>query len=216
MSECLGQFADTWQTAVQHFFAQVIELEHYVIAIWTTTVTGDDLFNHGACYHVTTSKVFGVRSITLHETLAVLVDQVTTFTTATFCNQYTCAGDAGWVELPHLDILNRHACTQRHADTVTGIDQCVGGRRVDATSAASGQYRRVCADVRSFTGFDADRDDTDEHAVLVFHQIHCIVFVEEYSAGFQVGLVKSVQQRVTGTVGSCASTCSLTALAKVF
>ncbi len=172
VSEGLGQFADAWQTAVQHFFAQVIELQHYVVAVRTTAVAGDDFFNHRTGYNVTTGKVFGVRSITLHETLTVLVDQVSTFTTATFGNQYTGAGDAGRVELPHFDVLHRHAGTQRHANAVTGVDQGVGGRGVDTACTASCQNGSLGADVGGFTGFDADRDHADECAVLVLHQVN--------------------------------------------
>src|SRR5690606_10251485 len=99
------QFHDAWQTTVQHFFAQVIELEHDVIAIRTTAVTGNDFLDHRTRNNVTTCKVLGVRSITFHETLAVLVDQVSTFTTATFRDQYTCTSNASRVELPHFDVL---------------------------------------------------------------------------------------------------------------
>lgn len=48
MSGCLGQFHDAWQTAVQNFFTEVIEFQHYVVAIGTATVAGDDFFNHRA------------------------------------------------------------------------------------------------------------------------------------------------------------------------
>ncbi|MNZ52237.1 hypothetical protein D3C78_700780 [compost metagenome] len=207
----LRQFADAWQTAVQHFFAQVVELEHHVVAVRTATVAGDDLFNHRTGNNVTTGKVFGVRSITLHETLAVLVDQVSTFTTAAFCNQYTGAGDAGRVELPHFDVLYRYASTQRHANAVTGVDQGVGGRSVDTTCTAGGQYGGLGADVGGFAGFDADGDHADELAFAVLHQIDSVVLVQEHGTGFQVALIKGVQQRVTSTVGSGASTGSLPA-----
>ena len=213
--ERFRQFADTWQTAVQHFFTEVIELQHYVVAIRTATVARDDFLNHRASNNVTTSKVFGVRSITLHETLAMLVDQVATFTTATFGNQYTGAGNTGRVELPHFDVLYRHASTQRHANTVAGVDQCVGSGRVDTACTASRQYGRVSANVGGLTGFDADNDHADEIASLVFNQIDTVVFVQEYSAGLEVGLVQGVQQRVTGTVGCSASTGSLAAFAEV-
>src|SRR5690606_34808193 len=33
VSEGLGQFADTWQAAVQHFLAQVIQLQQYVVLV---------------------------------------------------------------------------------------------------------------------------------------------------------------------------------------
>ena len=144
-----------------------------------------------------------------------LVDQVSTFTTATFCNQYTGAGNTGRVELPHFDVLNRYACTQRHADTVTGIDQGVGSRGVDTACTTSGQYGRVSADVRGFTSFDADHDHAYKGTIFVLDQIDTVVFVKEYSAGLQVGLVQGVQQRVTGTVGCSAGTGSLAAFTEV-
>ncbi len=215
VSEGLGQLHDAWQTAVQHFFTKVVELEHHMIAIGTTAVTGNDFLDHGTCHNVTTGKVLGVRSIALHETLAVLVDQVTAFTAATFSDQYTCAGNAGRVELPHFDVLNRNTGTQRHADTVTGIDQGIGSRRVDTACTAGCQHGCIGTDVRGFACLDADRDDADKGAIVVLHQIHRIVFVEEYSAGLQVGLIQGVQQCVTGTVGCSAGTGSLPALAEV-
>src|SRR3546814_13263507 len=63
VSEGLRQFANAWQTAVQHFLAQVVELEHHVVAIRTATVAGDDFFHHRTGNYVATGKVFGVRSI---------------------------------------------------------------------------------------------------------------------------------------------------------
>src|SRR5690606_1122268 len=155
------------------------------------------------------------RRITLHEALTVLVDQVTAFTAATFGDQYARTGNTGRVELPHLDILHRHASTQRHADTVAGIDQCVGGGSVDAASSTGGQHNCLGTNVDGFAVLDADGDDTDNGAVLVLHQIDRVPLIEERGAGFQVGLIEGVQQRVTGTVGGSTGTGSLTALAVV-
>src|SRR5690606_36225760 len=127
----LGQFADTRQTAVQHFLAEVIELEQHVVLVRATAVAGDHFLDHGAGDHVAAGQVLGVGRVALHETLAMGVDQVATFTAATFGNQYTGAGDAGRVELPHLDVLHRHAGAQGHAHAVTGVDQGIGGGGVD-------------------------------------------------------------------------------------
>src|SRR5690606_9090859 len=150
--------------------------------------------------------------ITLHEALTVLVDQVSTFTTATFGNQYPGTGDAGRVELPHFHVLYRHTSAQRHADTVTGVDQGVGSRGIDAARATGGQYGGLGADVDGFAGFDADGDNTDDGAVLVLHQINCVPFVEEGGVVLDVGLIQGVQQRVTSTVGSGTGTGSLAAV----
>ncbi|MDG6404685.1 hypothetical protein QCD79_33840, partial [Pseudomonas quasicaspiana] len=40
-------------------------------------------------------------------------------------------------------------------------------------------YIRAKATVHGFAGFDADRNHTHERAVLVLHQINCVVLVQE-------------------------------------
>ena len=212
----LRQLANTWQTAVQHVFAEVVEFQQYVILVRATAVAGNDFLDHGTSNHVATGQVFGVRRITLHETLAMGVDQVTTFTTATFGDQYTGAGDASRVELPHFDVLHRYAGTQGHAHAITGVDQGVGGGSVDTASTASGQNHSLGTDINGFAGFDADGNNADDGAVLVLHQIHGIPLVKERGASFQVGLVQGVQQGVTGTVSSSAGTCSLSRVIRAF
>src|SRR5690606_14126169 len=214
MCEGLRQFADARQTAVQHFLAQVVELEQYVILVRANTVTGDNLFDHRAGNHVATSQVFGIGRVTLHEALAMGVDQVTTLTAAAFGNQYTSAGNTGRVELPHFDVLHRHAGTQGHAHAVTGVDQGVGGGGIDTASTTSGQNNGLGADVDRFAGFDADGDDANDGTVLVLHQINRVPLVEERGTGLQVGLIQGVQQRVTGTVGSGTGTGSLSRIVR--
>src|SRR5690606_26693050 len=107
-----------------------------------------------------------------HEALAVGVDQVATLATATFGHQHAGTGDTGRVELPHFDILDRHTSTQGHAHAVAGVDQGVGGGRIDAAGATSSQDHGLGADVDGFASLDADRDDADDGAVLVLHQVH--------------------------------------------
>jgi len=46
VSEGLGQFANAWQAAVQHFFTKVIKLEQYVVLVRAATVAGEYFFNH--------------------------------------------------------------------------------------------------------------------------------------------------------------------------
>src|SRR5690606_6747064 len=156
-----------------------IQFQHHVVAIRTTTVTSQDFLDHGTGNHVTTGKVLGVGRVTRHEALAMLVDQVTTFTTAASATHYTGAGDTCRAELPHFHVLLRNTGTQGHADTITGVDQGVGGRGVDTTGTASGQHGGLGTDVYGFTGFDADGNDTYHRAILVLHQIHGIPFIKE-------------------------------------
>src|SRR5690606_26318487 len=196
-----GQFTDTRQNAVQHFHPQVVQLQHHVVAIRTTAVTGQDLFNHGAGYHVATGKVLGVGRIAFHEALAVLVDQVSTFTTATFGNQYPGTGNTGRVELPHFHVLYRHAGTQRHADAVAGVDQGIGSGGVDTARTTGGQHGGLGTDIDGFAGFNADGDNANDSAVLVLHQVNRVPLIKEGGVVLDVVLVQGVQQGVTGTVG---------------
>src|SRR5690606_26556464 len=181
-------------------------LQQHVVLVRTHAVAGDDFLDHGAGDHVAAGQVLGVRSVTLHEALAMGVDQVATLATATFGHQHAGAGDAGRVELPHFDVLHRDAGAQGHAHAVTGVDQGVGGGRIDAAGATGGQDHGLGANVDGLAGFDADGDDADDGAVLVLHQVHGVPLVEERGAALQVGLIQGVQQRVTGTVGGGTGT----------
>src|SRR5690606_9687471 len=62
MGERLGQFTDAGQTTVQHFFTEVIKLQHHVIAIRTATVASQNFLDHGTCHDVAAGQVLGVRS----------------------------------------------------------------------------------------------------------------------------------------------------------
>lgn len=97
VGEGLGQFADAGQAAVQDFLAEVVEFQQHVVLVRAHAVAGQDFLDHGTGDHVATGQVLRVRRITLHEALAVGVDQVTAFAAATFGDQYTGAAmPVGW------------------------------------------------------------------------------------------------------------------------
>ena len=191
--EGAGQFQDARQTGLQHFFTQVVELQ---LGVWTpravTAAAFTDFDHDGTRHHVTTRQVFRIRGITLHEALAVFIQQVATFTTAAFCYQHACTGDAGRVELPHLHILHRHARADSHTDTVTGVDVGVGGGLVNTACTAGRQHGCAGFEVDHFTGFDAQRGTTNDSAIGVFHQIQRIPFGEDGGVVFQVLLIQGV------------------------
>ncbi len=216
MSKGTGQFQNTWQLGVQGFFTQVVQLQEYVVGIFATATAFQNFQNHRTGHNVTTSKVFSVRRITFHETLTVFVDQVTTFTTTAFSNQYTSAGNTGWVELPHFHILHRHAGTDRHTNTVTSVDQSIGSGLINTAGTAGRQNSRFGFNENSFAGFDFDGDNTSNLAFFVFHQINGVPFVQEGSTAFQVTLIQGVQQSVTSTVSSSTGTGSLATLTEIF
>src|SRR5690606_23510109 len=214
--EGFRQLADTGQARVQHFLAEVLKLEVDVVAVGTAAAAFDDFANHRTRDNVATGKVLGVRRVAFHETLAILINEVTAFTAAAFGDEYTSTGDTCRVELPHFNILYRHAGAQTHADTVAGVDVRVGRRCVDTAGTAGRKYGRFRFHINRFTGFDADGDDTSDDAVLIFDDVDRVPLVEEYGFVLQVGLIPRVQQRVAGAVSSGAGTRSLAALAEVF
>src|SRR5690606_33907038 len=101
--EGFRQLADTGQARVQHFLAEVLKLEVDVVAVGTAAAAFDDFANHRTRDNVATGKVLGVRRVAFHETLAILIDEVTAFTAAAFGDEYTSAGDTCRVELPHFN-----------------------------------------------------------------------------------------------------------------
>src|SRR5690606_38350381 len=92
------------------------------------------------------------------------------------------------------------------AHAVTGVDQGVGGGRVDAARATGRQDHGLGAAVDGFASLDADGDDAADGAVLVLHQVNGVPLVVERGAGLEVALVQGMQQRVTGTVGGGTGT----------
>ena len=80
-----------------------------MVALITTAAAFENFHHHGARNDVAACQVFGVGRVALHETLAILVDQVATFTTATFGDQRARTVNTGRVELPHFHVLHREA-----------------------------------------------------------------------------------------------------------
>src|SRR5690554_321759 len=206
VSEGTGQLTDARQTQVQGFFAQVIQFQQHVVFVGTTAATFQNFQNHGTGDNVTAGQVFGVRSVTLHKAFAFGVDQVTTLTPTAFRHQYAGTVDTGRVELPHFHILHRVARAQRHAHTVTGIDQGVGSGGVDTARTPGRQHRRLGLDVGNFSGLDVDGNNANHFILAVFNQINSVPLVQEGGSTLQVSLIQSVQQRVAGTVGRRAGT----------
>ena len=120
------------------------------------------------------------------------------------------------MELPHLHVLRRHTCAQRHAHAITGIDVGISGRGIDPARTARREDRRLGFHIDGLTRFDADGDHTHHRTILVLHQINGKPLIEEDSLVFDVVLIKRVQQRVTCAVGRRASTGRLATLAKIF
>ena len=124
--KCHAGLTNTRQAFLNHLLAQMIELQQNVIFILTTTTAFTNLGSNCTTHHITTGQVFCLGRITLHQTLAIAIDQITTLTTCAFGNQHTAPGNTGGMKLEKLHILQWHTGAQCHAQTITGIDHGVG------------------------------------------------------------------------------------------
>ncbi len=157
-----------------------------------------------AADHVAAGEVFGVGRIALHETLAVLVDQVTALAAGALGNQHALAGDAGGMELEKFHILQRHPDAQGHGHAVTGIDVSVSGGAEQLAATAAGDQGGLGLDQQGLTGFDLHDQGPEHLALIIADQIDGEVFVEEVGLGTDVLLIQGVQYGVAGAVGRCA------------
>ena len=81
------------------------------------------------------------------------------------------------MKLPHLNVLHWKAGSKGHAQAIASVNQCVGGRRVDAAGTTGGEYSSLRLNEDRFTCLDADCDDTHNRAVLILNHVRCIPFV---------------------------------------
>ena len=51
--------------------------------------------------------------------------------------------DTSRMELPHLHVLRRHTCAERHAHAITGIDVGISGGGIDPARTARREDRRL-------------------------------------------------------------------------
>ena len=128
-----------WQTFVDGFGTQVVQLQQHVILVGTTATAFLDLLVHGAGHEVARRQILQSRCIALHEAFAIAVQQNGAFATAAFGQQHASTGHAGRVKLPKLHVFQRNASTCGHAQTVTRVDEGIGGCSKDAARAAGGQ-----------------------------------------------------------------------------
>src|SRR5690606_1766140 len=103
VTELDRDFANRGQTFLDDVSTQVIQFQNHVAAI-ATTATFLDFLVHGAGHEVTWGQVFQGGSVTLHEALAVFIQQDTAFTAHAFGNQHASTGNASGVELPEFHV----------------------------------------------------------------------------------------------------------------
>lgn len=199
-SENVGGLRNTRQSFLQHRRRDVRQLQEHVVLFWADTSTFVDFHGDGTGNNVSGGQVLGVRSVTLHETLTLGVDQVTTFTSGTLSDQAARAVDTRRVELHKLQVLQRQASSRGHGVTVTGTGVGGGTGEVGSTVTTSGQHGLVGAETVQSTVLLVVGHHTDTLAVL-HHQVHGEELNEKVRVVSQGLAVQRVQQGVAGSVG---------------
>src|SRR5690606_18957230 len=143
---------------------------------------------------------------TLHEALAVFIQQDTAFTAHAFGNQHASTGNASGVELPEFHVLQRQTGTRSHTQAVTGVDEGVGGSSPDTASTTGSQHHALAFQNVDFAGFHFQSGYAQNVASFVTQQIQSHPFHEELGTGSYVTLVQGVQHGVTSTVSSSTGT----------
>ena len=100
-----GGLGDAGQPGGQLLWGQMVELQVDVILLRAASSTLSDLNGHGSTDHISGGQILGHRGVSLHEPLALAVDEVTSLTSAAFSHQSASAIDTSWVELDKLHVL---------------------------------------------------------------------------------------------------------------
>jgi hypothetical protein len=207
-----GSLRDTRQTLVKNLSRQVAELEVDVVLLRSNTTALTDLEGHGTRDNVTGGKILGGGCVTLHESLTLGVEQVTSLTTGTLGDQATSSVDTSGVELDELEILVGQASTSNHGHTVTGtcVGRCAG--EVGASVTSGSQNGVLCDEPVDCAVLLVIGNDTLADTIL-HDQVGSEVLNEVLGVVAQGLSVESVEKSVASSVGGSAASVGLSTLA---
>jgi len=210
--ENTGGLRDTGETLGKNLGGKMAELEVDVILLGADTAAVANLHGHGAGDDVTRGKILGGRSISLHETLTLGVEEVSTLTTSTLSDQAAGTVDTGRVELDEFEILVGETGTGNHGHTVTSAS--VGRSAAEVGTAVSTGSEDGVLSQETVEGTVLLVVGEDTTALAILHdQVKGEVLNEVVGVVPQRLAVESVEESVAGTIGSSAAAVSLTTLA---
>ena len=213
-SEDVSGFEDAWESLVDLFGRQVVQVEVDVIGLRANTTTLEDFQGHGAGDNITRGEILSVRSISLHEPLTLRVSEDTAFTTASLSHEATSTIDTSRVELNKFRVLDWEASSGDHTTTVTSASVSTRARLVGATITTSshdgvGGLHSVNGSVSHIVGHDTT-------ALAIFHdEVHREVLNEEDAIITEGTSKECVQHGVSSTVSDSTASVSLSTLAKI-
>lgn len=205
-----GSLRDTGQTLGENLGGQVAELQVHVVLLGSDTTSLTNLHGHGSGDDITRGQILGGRGVTLHESLTLRVEKVTTLTTRALGNQATSSVDTSRVELNELQILVGETSTGNHGHTVTGTG--VGRRAAEVGTAVTTGGEDSVLGKESVEGTVLLVVGQDTTALTIFHdQVEGEELNEVVGAVSQGLTVESVQEGVASSVsGGAASVCLTT------
>lgn len=207
--EDLGGFRNTRKSSVELLNWKMVELEVHVILVETNTSAGSDFHGRSSGDDVSGSKILGGRGVSLHVSLTLGVDEDSTFASATFGDEASSAVDTSWVELDELEIGVVKTGSGDHGHTVSGAGVGGGARLPGTTVTASSENSVLSVESMNRTVFHADSHATDAVALVVHDQISREVLDKVGCVVVKRSSVKSVEKRMTSSVGDAAASMSL-------
>ena len=211
--EVPGGLGDTGETGSENLRRKMAELEVDVILEGTDTTALTDLHGHGSGDDVTTGKILGRGGISLHESLTLRVQEVTTLTTRTFGDEETGTVDTSGVELDELHVLVGETSTGDHGHTVTGTRVGRSAAEVGSAVTTGGENSVVASEPVEGAVLKAVGENTT--ALSVLHEeidgevLNEVLHVVELQALSEEGIKKGL----ASSVGGGASSVGLSTLA---
>ncbi len=174
---------------------------HIVLAVDAAPIP--DLQIDRARTHIARGQVLHRRRVTLHEALALAIDEHAALAARRLREQDAELVHAGRVELEELHVFQRHAAPPTGCHRVAGKRVRVRRDFEHAPEAARGQQRRFGVKDVILTGVDLDGDGALAYAVLE-DQVHDEELVEKLHLLLEALLVERLQDHVAGAVGGLA------------
>ena len=183
----------------------MVQVQVDMIATRANATAFTNFHRHTAGHIVARGQIFVIWGITLHETLAFRVGQITTLAARALGNQATSAVNAGWVKLHKFHILQWQPLTGDHtaAITCTGVGRC--GAEIRATVTTSGQNSRLGVEHMHRAVVQLPCNNTLTLTIFRHDQISGEILDVEFSLLLQALAIKRMQNRVTSPVSSSTS-----------
>ena len=182
----------------------MIEVQVDVVLLLADAAALADLDRHRARDDVAGGEVLGGGRVTLHEALALGVDEIAAFAAGALGDEAARAVDAGRVELDEFHVLQRQAGAQHHAAAVAGAGMRRGAGSVGAAVAAGGEDRGLRPETMQRAVVELERDDAAADALVVHDQVDGEELDVEFGRMAQGLAVHRVQHGMAGAVGGGA------------